>query len=51
MSREEKLEAEIGEIQERLEKAPKDTSEEEVSWLKQKLEELSVKLDKFYVKN
>ena len=49
MSREEILEVEIGEIQERLENMPNDTPEEEVSWLKEELQELYAKLNNLYV--
>lgn len=51
MSREEILEVEIGEIQESLEIIPGDMSEEEVSWLKQRLEELSMELNELYVES
>ena len=49
MSKEEVLEVEIGEIQERLENIPSDTPEEEISWLKEELMELSLELNSLYV--
>ncbi len=49
MSREEILEVEIGEIQERLENIPSSIPEEEVSWLKEELQELLVELSSLYL--
>lgn len=49
MSREEILEVEIGEIQERLENIPNDTPEDEVNWLKEELQELSMELNGLYL--